>query len=81
MFQKLIALAAWGALAFITFATLSPIGLRPHIAANIGIEHIAAFSVARLLFGLSSRYETGICSAMLKKSCKITVKTRGNHRC
>lgn len=65
MFQKLIALAAWGALAFITFATLSPIGLRPHVAANIGIEHIAAFSVARLRFGLSSRYETGICSAML----------------
>ena len=53
MFQKLIALAAWGALAFITFATLSPIGLRPHVAANIGIEHIAAFSVVGLLFGLA----------------------------
>ena len=53
MFQKLIALAAWGTLAFITFATLSPIGLRPHIVADIGIEHIAAFSVVGLLFGLA----------------------------
>jgi VanZ family protein len=53
MFQKLVALAAWGTLAFITFATLSPIGLRPHVAADIGIEHIAAFSVAGLLFGLA----------------------------
>ena len=53
MFQKLIALAAWGALAFITYATLSPIGLRPHVTANIGIEHIAAFSVVGLLFGLA----------------------------
>jgi len=53
MFQKLVALAAWATLAFITFATLSPIGLRPHLVADIGIEHVAAFSVAGLLFGLA----------------------------
>jgi VanZ family protein len=51
MFQKLVTLAAWGSLAFITFATLSPIGLRPHVA-DVGYEHVAAFAVAGLLFGL-----------------------------
>jgi VanZ family protein len=50
MFQKLVALAAWGTLAFIAFAALSPIGLRPHLA-NVGYEHVAAFAVAGLLFG------------------------------
>ncbi|SHJ84822.1 VanZ like family protein [Bradyrhizobium lablabi] len=53
MFQKLVALAAWGTLGFITFATLSPIGLRPHAATDIGIEHVAAFSVAGFLFGVA----------------------------
>jgi VanZ like family len=52
MFHKLVALAAWGSIAFIAFAALSPIGLRPHLA-NVGYEHVAAFAVAGLLFGLA----------------------------
>lgn len=52
MFGKLVAVAAWCCLAFITFATLSPIGLRPH-AAGVGYEHVAAFAVTGLLFGLA----------------------------
>jgi hypothetical protein len=52
MFYKLVAITAWGCLAFIAFATLSPIGLRPHVA-DVAIEHLAAFAVAGLLFGLA----------------------------
>jgi VanZ like family len=52
MFQKLVALAAWGSLAFITFATLSPIGLRPEVA-DARYEHVAAFALAGFLFGLA----------------------------
>jgi hypothetical protein len=52
MFQRILALAAWCCLAFIAFATLSPIGLRPR-AASVGYEHVAAFAVAGLLFGLA----------------------------
>jgi VanZ family protein len=52
MLQKLVAFAAWGCLAFITFATLSPLGLRPHWA-DVGFEHVTAFAVAGLLFGLA----------------------------
>jgi VanZ family protein len=37
---------------FITFATLYPIGLRPHVA-DIGYEHVAAFVAAGLLFALA----------------------------
>ncbi|WP_082490880.1 hypothetical protein [Aureimonas sp. Leaf454] len=39
-------------LAGIAFATLSPIGLRPHIA-GLQIEHVGAFCVAGLLLGLA----------------------------
>lgn len=52
MFSKLVVFAAWGSLAFITFATLSPIGLRPQVA-DVGYEHVAAFALTGLLFGLA----------------------------
>jgi hypothetical protein len=52
MLQKLLALAAWGSLAFIAFATLSPIGLRPHLA-DARIEQLAAFSLAGVLFSVA----------------------------
>ena len=52
MIQKLVVFAAWGCLAFITFATLSPRGLRPHLT-DVGLEHVAAFAVAGSLFGLA----------------------------
>jgi VanZ family protein len=52
MFHRLVVIAAWLSLAFITFATLSSPGLRPHIA-GAGFEHLVAFTVSGLLFGIA----------------------------
>lgn len=52
MYRRLAAVAAWFSLVFIAFATLSPIGDRPHVA-GVGFEHIAAFAIAGVLFALA----------------------------
>ncbi|UZE50083.1 VanZ family protein [Rhodopseudomonas sp. P2A-2r] len=52
MSRKIIMAIAWASLAFIVFATLSPIGLRPHLA-GVSMERFGAFAVAGLLFGLA----------------------------
>jgi apolipoprotein N-acyltransferase len=52
MFRNFFKIVAWGSLAFIVFATLSPIGLRPHFA-NVNLERFGAFVMAGLLFGLA----------------------------
>ncbi len=48
MAQKLLAAIAGAMLAFIVFATLAPIGDRPHLG-DTGVEHILAFAVVSLL--------------------------------
>jgi apolipoprotein N-acyltransferase len=52
MLHKLLAIAAWSSMAFIAYATLSPIQARP-IVASADLEHVAAFAVAGVLFGLA----------------------------
>lgn len=52
MSRKFLKAIAWGSLAFIVFATLSPIGLRPHFT-NPNVERFGAFVMAGLLFGLA----------------------------
>jgi VanZ family protein len=52
MLHKLLAIAAWVSLAFIAYATLSPIQARP-IVANPDLEHVAAFAVVGSLFCLA----------------------------
>ena len=52
MSRKIFMAVAWASLAFIVFATLSPIGLRPHLA-GVGIERFGSFALAGLLFGLA----------------------------
>ena len=53
MIQKLLAIAAWGCLAFIAYATLSPIAARPTVVSSAGLEHFAAFAVMGALFCLA----------------------------
>jgi len=53
MLYKLIGLAAWGLLAFIAYATISPIQDRPTLATSTGFEHLAAFAVLGALFTLA----------------------------
>ena len=53
MLHKLVAIAAWASLAFIAYATLSPIQARPKISSSADLEHIVAFAVTGLLFCLA----------------------------
>jgi VanZ family protein len=52
MVQRVSTVAGWLALAFIVYATLSPIDDRPVIA-GAQLEHFAAFAVVGLAFGLA----------------------------
>jgi VanZ family protein len=51
--RKLMGLAAWGLLAFIAYATISPIQARPTLPTSTTFEHLAAFAVLGALFGLA----------------------------
>ena len=50
MFHKLITVAAWAVLAFIVYATISPIQDRPTLPTSSSFEHLAAFAVLGTLF-------------------------------
>jgi VanZ family protein len=52
MIQRLSVIVGWLALAFVVYATLSPIGARP-VLAGAQLEHFAAFAVIGLAFGLA----------------------------
>jgi len=52
MVQRVSTVAGWLALAFIVYATLSPIGDRP-VVAGPQYEHFAAFAVIGSAFGLA----------------------------
>jgi hypothetical protein len=66
MFHKLIAVVAWGVLAFIVYATVSPIRARPTLIAPATFEHIAAFTILGVLFCLAYPKRIGlICLIVL----------------
>ena len=66
MLHKLFAIAAWAALAFIAYATLSPIQARPKISSSADLEHILAFAVTGLLFCLAyPRHIVRVCLVVL----------------
>jgi hypothetical protein len=46
MLDKVTAITAWALLAFIAFATLSPIEDRPTLASSSSIEHVAALPLS-----------------------------------
>jgi VanZ family protein len=50
--RRMVAVLAWCALAFIAYATLSPIEQRP-VVTGIKIEHFMAFAVTGCLFGIA----------------------------
>jgi VanZ family protein len=52
MIQRVSTIAGWLALAFIVYATLSPIDDRP-VLATPHFEHFAAFALVGLAFGLA----------------------------
>ena len=50
MFNKLL---AWALLAFVAYATISPILYRPTLAASSSLEHLFAFAILGVLFYLA----------------------------
>ncbi|MDB5502407.1 MAG: hypothetical protein JWR89_2309 [Tardiphaga sp.] len=52
MLRKILIAAAWAILGVIVFATLSPIGLRPHLG-SVGVERFGAYAAVGMLFGLA----------------------------
>jgi VanZ like family len=52
MIQQVSKIVAWAALAFIVYATLSPLDARP-VLAEPQIEHFAAFALTGVAFGLA----------------------------
>ncbi|KKC33989.1 hypothetical protein [Devosia psychrophila] len=53
MTKTTLRIFAWLAFLFIAFATLSPIGLRPHSVLPVDMERAAAFLAVGLLFALA----------------------------
>ena len=87
MLHKLIPIAAWAALAFIIFATLSPAHLRPELTATepalvVLFERVGAFAVLGLLFSSGYPRRHGlVCvivlgSAILLEFLQILVPDR-----
>jgi VanZ family protein len=62
--QKLYMLLGWVALAFVAYATLSPIKYRPVIA-GLQFEHFAAFALLGLTFTLGYRRRTVLVIAIV----------------
>jgi VanZ family protein len=53
MIQRVSIIAGWLALAFIAYATLSPIDARPVLFEGLQFEHFAAFALMGLAFALA----------------------------
>lgn len=64
MVQRVSTIAGWLALAFIVFATLSPIHDRPVITSP-QLERFAAFAVAGLAFGLAYPRRVFLAAAII----------------
>lgn len=58
--QKVITIAAWATLAFIVYATVSPIHNRPTLSTSSGFEHLVAFAVLGGLFFLAYPQQVAI---------------------
>jgi VanZ family protein len=68
MFRTMTATAAWGSLAFIAYASLSPLNERPEFDTELfsHLDHYLAFAVAGSLFGLAyPRQTTFVCILVL----------------
>lgn len=65
MLQKIVTAAAWLALGFIAFATLSPIRDRPTLFYSPSLEHVGAFAVLGLLFCLVYPRKIGLVCAVV----------------
>ena len=71
MSHRYFAIAAWLTLAFITFATLSPIGLRPELTDQT-LEHLGGFFVLAFLFGTAyPRHFVAVTTLLLASALSL----------
>jgi hypothetical protein len=74
MFHKLITVAAWVLLAFIAYATISPIQDRPSLPMPSSFEHLAAFAVLGALFCLAyPRHIALVCLIVLGSAVVLEI--------
>jgi VanZ family protein len=71
MFGKLTAVAAWALLAFIVYATISPLKGRPTLSNSTDIERFAAFAVLGGLFCLAYPRRTGLVCLIVLGSAAL----------
>lgn len=60
-----VKLLAWLALAFVIFATVSPINLRPHDFLPVNIDRAGAYAVMAMLFVLAYPRHLVLCAVAL----------------
>jgi VanZ family protein len=73
MLDKLITVAGWALLAFIAYATISPIQARPTLLAP-SFEHVTAFSVLGLLLCLAyPRHIALVCLIVLGSAVLLEI--------
>jgi VanZ family protein len=74
MLHKLTAVAAWAVLAFIIYATVSPLQDRPTLSGSADLEHIGAFAVLGGLFCLVyPRHIVLVCLIVLGSAALLEV--------
>lgn len=72
--EKLAPVAAWASLFFVVFCTLSPLQLRPALPAPVSFEHIVAFALVGLLFGLAyPRHLVFVCILVLGSAMLLEI--------
>ncbi len=64
MIQRLSLITGWLALAFVVFATLSPVEERP-VVAGLQLEHFAAFALLGFAFAFGYRRRTLLIVALI----------------
>src|ERR1700747_1427126 len=65
MLYKLCAALAWASLAFIAYASLSPIGYRPHLSISIHLEHLIGFAFLGMVFVLAYPQRVALVSGVV----------------
>ena len=67
MLRRIALALAWGLLLLIAIATLSPIGLRPHLG-GVSVERFGAFAAFGLLLGMVYPRKFGLVMAVVVAS-------------
>jgi VanZ family protein len=71
MLHKLYAAIAWTSLAFITWATLSPIRERPHLPTSVHFEHLLGFAFLGIVFVVAHPQRTTLVSSIVLGSAVL----------